>query len=260
MQNDKGNINIDNIFDKINILPGDTLLISSNILKMLIKNKKENKQLDANLIIDLLKKKVGKEGTLMFPTYNWDFCKGKEFNYKTTKSLSGSLGNAALKRKEFKRTKNPIYSFAVTGKNKDYICELNHQSCFSLDSPFGYLIKHKGKNLFIDLDYKDGFTLCHVAEEAVGVEYRYFKNFSGFYIDQENKRKRVNYKMYVRDLKSKILMTAIDKKFDQILIEQKAYKMKIVNGISLTLIDMKKAYDSMLQDLRLKGGLIYPKK
>ena len=75
----------------------------------------------------------------------------------------------------------------------------------------------------------------------MGVEYRYFKNFSGFYIDQENKRKRVNYKMYVRDLKSKILMTAIDKKFDQILIEQKAYKMKIVDGISLTLIDMKKS-------------------
>jgi len=260
MQYDKINIEINNIFDKVNILPGDALLVSSNILKMLIKNKKKDNHLDANIIIDLLKKKIGKEGTLLFPTYNWDFCKGNEFNYKTTKSLSGSLGNTALKRNDFRRTKNPIYSFAVTGKNMDYICELDHQSCFGLDSPFGYLIKHKGKNLFIDLDYKDGFTLCHVAEETVGVDYRYFKKFSGFYVDKENKRKKVNYKMYVRDLKSKILMTAIDKKFDQILIKKKAYEMKIVNGICLTLIDMNKAYNSMLEDLKSKSGLIYPKR
>ena len=30
------------------------------------------------------------------------------------------------------------------------ICNLKHENCFSLNSPFGYLIKNKGKNLFID--------------------------------------------------------------------------------------------------------------
>ena len=259
MKNDKSYINLNNIFEKIGVVPGDKLLVSSNILKILIKLKKKDKVFNANLIIDLLINKVGKNGTLMFPTYNWDFCKGKDFDYNNTKSLSGSLSNTALKRKEFKRTKNPIYSYAVTGKDKEYICNLNHESCFNLDSPFGYLIKNKGKNLFIDLDYKDGFTLCHVAEESIGVDYRYFKNFSGFYIDKVNRKKKVNYKMYVRNLKSKISMTAIDKKFDQILITQKAYEKKIVDGISLILIDINKAYKSMLQDIKLKGGLIYPK-
>ena len=120
----------------------------------------------------------------MLPAFNWDFCKGKDFDYHKTKSRTGSLSNIALKRKDFARTKNPIYSFAVTGKNTDYICNLNHKSCFGLDSPFGYLIQNHGKNLFIGMDYKDGFAFDHVAEEAVGVNYRYFKNFSGFYSDK----------------------------------------------------------------------------
>ena len=63
-------------------------------------------------------------------------------------SLSGSLGNFALKRKDFSRTQNPIYSFAVTEKDKDLICSLEHKSCFGLDSPFGYLIKSNGKFIY----------------------------------------------------------------------------------------------------------------
>ena len=50
---------------------------------------------------------------ILFPTFNWDFCKGKSFNYNNTRSMTGSLSNVALKRPDFKRSKNPIYSFAV---------------------------------------------------------------------------------------------------------------------------------------------------
>ena len=62
--------------------------------------------------------------------------------------MAGSMGSFALKRKDFRRTKNPIYSFAVTGKDKDYLCNLNHNNCFDFDSPFGYLIKNHAKNAF----------------------------------------------------------------------------------------------------------------
>ncbi len=251
---------IEKIFESINISNGDKVLVSSSILKFLIKYKKENKIFDANLIIDLLISKIGKEGTLLFPTFNWDFCKGRDFDYYKTQSSSGSLGNFALQRSEFQRTKNPIYSFAVTGKDKDYICGLQHESCFGLDSPFGYLIKNRGKNLFIDIDYKEGFTFDHIAEEAVGVDYRYFKNFEGFYINKLNKKEKVYYKMYVRDLSLGIDMTVIDKKFDKILINNNAYEKKIIDGINFTLIDIGKAYELAVKDLNSKRGLIYPKK
>jgi len=203
--------------------------------------------------------KIGPNGTLMFPTFNWDFCKGKDFDYNTTPSTTGSLSNIALKRKDFRRTKNPIYSFAVTGKDTDYICNLQHESCFGLDSPFGYLIKNHGKNLFIGIDYKYGFTFDHIAEETVGVDYRYFKDFPGLYIDKFNKKTKVNYKMYVRNLNLNVV-TAIDQRFDDVLIRNEAYMKKKSKGISLIMIDLKKTYELMVEDLKSKGGLIYAKK
>ena len=253
-------MNLENIFDKINITSGDKILVHSNILKILIKLKKKNKKFNANLIIDSLINKVGPNGTIIFAAYNWDFCNGKAFDYNKSQSMAGSMGSFALKRKDFRRTKNPIYSFAVTGKDKDYLCNLNHNNCFDLDSPFGYLIKNHGKNLFIGLDYKDGFTLIHIAEQAVGVNYRYFKDFSGFYIDKFKKKSNVNYRMYVRNLNLNIAMTAIDKKLDKVLIKNQAYEKKIVGGIILNLIDMNKAYKIMKHDLQNKGGLVYTKK
>ena len=253
-------MDLENIFDKINIIPGDKILVHSNILKILIKFKKKNKKFNANLIIDSLINKVGPNGTIIFAAYNFEFCNGKAFDYNKSQSMVGSMGNFALERKDFRRTKNPIYSFAVTGKDKDYLCNLNHNNCFDLDSPFGYLIKNHGKNLFIGLDYKDGFSLIHVAEQTVGVNYRYLKDFSGFYIDKFKKKSNVNYRMYVRNLNLNIAMTAIDKKLDKVLIKNQAYEKKIVNGISFILIDINKAYKIMKRDLQNKGGLIYAKK
>ena len=54
---------------------------------------------------------------------------------------------------------------------------MQHKDSFSLKSPFGYLIKNKGKNLFFDIDYKDSFTFVHLAEQKVKVNYRFKKVF-----------------------------------------------------------------------------------
>ena len=62
-------MDLENIFDKINITSCDKILVHSNILKILIKLKKKNKKFNANLIIDSLINKVGPNGTIIFPTY-----------------------------------------------------------------------------------------------------------------------------------------------------------------------------------------------
>ena len=177
------------ILYKLGIKEKDKLLVSSNILNLVLS--KKNK-INPEQIIDILKKIVTPNGTLMFPTYNWEFCKKKKFNYKKTKSLTGALSNLSLKKKEFSRSINPIYSFTSYGKDKKLISNLKHKNCFGLDSPFGYLIKNKGKHLFINLDYKKAFTLAHVAEEKAKVDYRFNKKFKGIYIDKKNNKKKKN--------------------------------------------------------------------
>ena len=56
------------------------------------------------------------------------------------------------------------------------------------------------------------------------------------------------------------IITAIDKKLDAALIKNNAYEKINLNGIYFTLIDLHKAYELMVYDLKSKGGLIYAKK
>jgi len=257
MQSSFNNFKIKDYLNLIKIKKGDKILLSSDILKILIKNRENRNSIDPNTIIDLLIKKIGKNGTLLVPTYNWDFCKGNDFHYYKTKSQSGSLGNICLKRKDFKRSKNPIYSFAVFGKDQKKICELNHNSCFGLDSPFGYLIENKGKNIFIGIDYKDAFTFDHVAEEMAQVEYRYFKEFKGIYQDKYEEKKLEIYKMYVRKI-NLVKSTKIDASFDEILIKNNIYEKKIYNDVCLSSVDIYQSYQIMLEDIKDKRQFIYP--
>ena len=64
----------------------------------------------------MLKEKIGKMEICYSRHLIGTFCEGKDFDYKKTQSKCGLLSNIALKRDDFLRTKNPIYSFAVTGK------------------------------------------------------------------------------------------------------------------------------------------------
>lgn len=249
---------LENKIRDLGLKSGDKVLVSSDLLNFFIQIKKTNNQITINNIIDILLKIIGKNGTILFPTFNWDFCKGKEFDPKKSRSMTGSLSSAALKRKEFKRSRNPIYSFAVAGKDRDYICRLKHKACFGLDSPLGYLIEKKAKNLSIGLDYKDGFTFVHVVEELVGVDYRYNKKYSGITIINKKKKLEI-YSMYVRDL-SLNLVTVINKELDKILLRKKLLLKNNFYKIKMTMIDINKTFKILSNDLKNKGILIQTKK
>tara|TARA_X000001036_G_scaffold273625_1_gene254164 strand:- start:208 stop:972 length:765 start_codon:yes stop_codon:yes gene_type:complete len=239
------------ILSELDIKKGDIVLVNANILDFIIKGKKNIVPED---FINCLKKRVTNKGTLIFPTYSWDFCEKKSFNYKLTKTISGALSNITLQRKDFKRTKNPIFSFTVYGSKKKILCKMNHSNCFSLNSPFGYLIKNKAKHLFINLDYQDAMTFVHVAEQLEKVNYRYMKTFNGIYINETNKVKKKKYKMFVR--KKNVKPTIIVKKFDQILNKNKTIKKVFFNKISFSVLDINSTFRLMRKEIRIKSGLI----
>ncbi len=246
-----------NLFENSGLEYGDKVLVSANTRNFLIK-KRKNFELAANDIIDMLIETVGKSGTVILPVFNWDFCKGVDFHYKKTLSHSGALGKIALNRKDFIRTKNPIYSFVVSGKDSEIISELKHESCFGLDSPLGYLIKNRGKNLFLDLDYKKGgFVLIHVAEQSAKVDYRFHKQFTAFYTGRDNKKIKATYSMYVRDPKSRVLTTFVHKDFDKVLKTSGGMTNTFTDGFNINIIDMEKAYNYLVEDMKKKGNLTY---
>lgn len=227
---------------------GDTLFVSSDITQMLCDAQEKNEELTLDMIIDVLKEAVGPEGNLIFPTYNWGFCKGKPFDYKKTRSKTGALSQQALWRSEFKRTKHPIYSFAVYGKDKDYLTSLDYKDSFGSDTIFGWLYKVGAKNLFINIDYAHSATLGHYVEECNNAPYRFLKEFTSDYIDENGECSKRTYSMFVRYLDCDWISLGylIYNALPDMGIEQNTY----VGNSILRLIDMDKACDVFDENMK----------
>ena len=98
---------------------GDLLTVSSDIKTLLFRMSTEynvrgrsERNAALNELIDTLQAAVGTEGTLLFPVFSWDWCRGKGFDLRTTKGEVGTLQNWVLEnRPDFLRTRHPMYSF-----------------------------------------------------------------------------------------------------------------------------------------------------
>ena len=236
------------IINAFDIKKGDVVFISSDVLKMLFLGIASNCPVDLNHFIGILIDKVGPTGTLLFPTYNWDFCKGKTFDYHNTPSKTGSLGTFALKHEGFRRTKHPIYSFAVWGKDQEYLCSLNNVHSFGIDSPFAFLKEKNALNILLDVGFKNSFTFVHYVEEQSGcVKYRYQKMFHAKYIDEFGKISDASYSMFVRNLDLNVVNT-IDP-IAQIMEEKGIVQRNEVRSITIFRVRFAEAYPVIMDDI-----------
>lgn len=159
------------------------------------------RKFDANNFIDAVCDYIGANGTVLVRAFNWDFCHGATFDIRSMPSRAGALGNVVMKRGDFMRTRHPLYSWYVKGRDAKYLCELDNRDAFGKDSVFAW--EHHNPyavQLNIGNPSTNGITLFHYMEEQTNVSYRYKKNFTGKYIDYEGNETIQTYSMYVRDL------------------------------------------------------------
>ena len=233
--------------DKIPIEKGDTILFSSDVIRLGFYFHKKGEKLDLREFLSLLVRKVGEDGTLLLPTYNWDFCGGKTFDYKNTISKTGSLSQVALAHPAFKRTKHAFYSWAVAGKDKEYLCSLDNTDAFGKDSPFNYLYEKKGKNIILDVSMQNSFTFVHYVEQSVGIPYRYIKNFTADYIDENGEKTKRTYSMYVRDydLDAEVNLDPMEK----FLIEKGIVTVTKVGMSRILSVPFEAAFEAIKDDI-----------
>lgn len=234
-----------NCFD---INKGDVVFVGSDMTHLAMEAARHGERMDLNAFIDSFINQIGPQGTLLFPTFHWGFCSGETFDYANTPSLTGALTVAALKRNDFVRTKHPIYSFAVWGKDQDFLYNLENKSSFGEDSPFAYLHRNHAKMLIIGLDYQHSFTFVHYVEEQERVNYRYMKNFTGKYIDKQGLANMRTYSMYVRDL-TKGVVTQVNP-MGEILERSGIATYNTINHVPFRLIYLTKAYQAIVDDIR----------
>ncbi len=157
---------------QVGVKPGSTLLVHSFLGAF---GKIEG---GMETVLSALKEAVG-PGTLLFPTYNYDFCHGATYNHEETPSQVGQLTEFVRKREEALRTFHPVYSHAVIGSKKSYYSQNLSTMGFGKGSVFDKL--HRDPDaflLFFGVDWNSG-TVIHHVEESLNVPYRFVKKFPG---------------------------------------------------------------------------------
>lgn len=218
----------------LKIEKGDVILLTSDITDLFLQCQENGEILDVNILLDNFQEAIGEEGTLLIPTYNWGFCQGKAFDYKKTPSKTGAIGNAALRRKDFTRTKHPIYSFAVWGKDAVKLAEMDNIESFGPDSPFAYLEQVDAKNVFIGASLRNSFTYIHYIEQKLKAPYRFSKVFRSHYIDQDKVDTVRDYSMYVRNLDLDVVCAP--NPFVDILYANQVVQHGLINGVPYEVI------------------------
>ncbi len=235
----------------LGINKGDRVYVTSDVKGLLYTIMHHDDETDLNILIDGIKDIIGEEGTLVFPTFNWSFCGGTPYDYHKTPAKTGSLCKIAMERDDFRRTKHPIYSFVAWGKDTDDLCALENKSSFGSDSPFAYMVEHGYRNLFIDKELEHSYVFVHYAEQSVGnlySGYRYLKDFTGDYTDENGVTSRRTYDMNVRALDKDV--TNVIYAFEDEFIEKGIMKRFFINDLEFKIIELAKAHPILQEDVR----------
>lgn len=244
------NISYTDIFRTIDeIQKGDIIYVVSDLLELSKRAKKSNEKFDVTVFLEFLQNKVGKDGTILIPTFNWDFCKGIIFDYKKTIGKTGALGNKALKMKGYKRSKHPLYSFAIWGEYQNQLCKIDPPNAFGKGTIFEFLYNKHAKALVIGLPILFGLSYVHHVEKMVQVPYRYMKNFTANYIEENGNESEKTYSMYVRDLDMNPLEINGFQPLGAMIEEMGLSKKYIINGVDFHIFNIREITPIIKKDI-----------
>ncbi len=225
----------------------DILYIVSDIFELSKIAREHGEIFDREYFLDTLMEAIGTDGTLMIPTFNWDFCKGITFDYKKTRCKTGALGTAALKNGKYIRTKHPIYSFAVRGKMAMKLYDIDPQNSFGKGSCFDFMCQNQAKALVIGLPAMKGMTFLHHAEQMIGVPFRYHKYFTAGYTDKDGRTEQRTYSMYVRNLDMDVKEQT--EPFNTLIEALGVCQTKIINAVPFRIIFLQDLMELLRMDI-----------
>lgn len=153
----------------------------------------------AETVIDALREIVGAQGTVLFPTFNFQsWTETHYYDVRETYSNMGVITELARLRPDAVRTPHPIYSFSVLGARKKEFADCVDTEAYGENSVFGLFHRSNGMILSIGLHFNSTFSMHHYVEFHTGCDYRRQKNFSGIYVDYEGPPQLRTYSMFVR--------------------------------------------------------------
>lgn len=117
-------------------------------------------------------------GDLLVPTFTYSPMADECFDPALTPSKVGLMTEVFRQRDGVARTRDPIFSVAISGPHGAELAARECQDCFGQESPFGWLADQDGWLLGLGC-HPDRITFTHYVEQRLAVPYRYHKLFEG---------------------------------------------------------------------------------
>ena len=197
--NNDNNINENNNIEKKFMQILENIIIKSNKI-IVIHSSFKNFNIEINtlkkIILDIILKYIDDDYTFLIPCFNFSFCKYKYYHTKYVKSDVGVLAEWILELNNSYKTKNPIFSWVVIGKESKNILNIPNINCFGKDTLFDYIYNTDSSYILLDCLH---FTQIHYCEELANVPWRYYKIFNGI-VNYDDKDIKSSIKMYCRNL------------------------------------------------------------
>ena len=236
-------------FRDLDVQMGDVLLVHSSY--------KSLGEVDGGpqTVIDALLAALGADGTLIMPTFNFDFNKGKPWDVRSTPSQMGILTEFVRKDPRAQRVFHPIYSFAIIGKHAEMLGNLRYKSSYERNSVFGKLRDLDGKIMVIGLSYTNSMTFFHHIEQMEGVGYRFLKQFTGEVTDWNGTTKVDTFEMFVRDI-DKGVITEVNP-MGELMEKAGVIQSKKIGDADVKLMKANEVYTFTAREMRRDPHLLY---
>ena len=138
-------------------------------------------------LYNLLKTNLGKNNTLIYPSFTYSFRRNEIFNISKTPCDNniGVLSEIARNDSKSFRNNDPLFSLVAIGKDK-YIIEREKKSCFGVNSIYEKLFKKNFFILSLGVELTNGISEFMHIEKLAKVPYRYDRIFKGISVSKEN--------------------------------------------------------------------------
>ena len=236
-------------FHELGVEPGDTLLVHSSYKSF------GPVEGGPQTVVDALIAALGPQGTLIMPTFNFDFNKGQPWDVRSTPSQMGVLTELVRKDPRSKRVFHPIYSFAILGKHADTLGSLRYKSSYERNSVFGKLRDLDAKIMVVGLSYTNSMTFFHHIEQMEGVDYRFLKQFTGEVTDWDGTTRTDTFEMLVRDI-DKGVITEVDP-MGALMEQAGVIKVGRIGEAAVKLMKANDVYAFTAREMRRDPHLLY---
>jgi aminopeptidase-like protein/aminoglycoside N3'-acetyltransferase len=144
----------------------------------------------AQTVVESILAAVGAAGTVVMPSFNWDYFRAPEkvIDLCRTPSRMGIISELFRTRNDIRRTTNLFHPLCVGGRYREEILACDMFDTWGEDSPYGFMASKGFKMLMVGVDL-NRCAILHYCEQRAAARYRQPVIYDGFIVSETGERR-----------------------------------------------------------------------